>query len=117
MVSFRPVLFGAGAGALVALGVWALASKRLDARFTAGAKQLDQELGHGRSTLEARLAAGRRELDHRIRVQVENEVPPRVQTAMAQTLARYGVTPDTGRRVALALAAAERAGLLGVGRA
>ena len=116
-MSVHPFVVGMGAGAVTALGVWYLATRKLDARLTAGADDLNAALGAGHATLTSRLAAGRQQLDERVRTQVEDEVPPRVQIAMAQTLAQYGITPETGRNISLALAAAQRAGLLGVRRA
>lgn len=108
------LLLGAGAGFVTAAVAWKLADRKLEARFDAGAKQLQSATREGRATLEARLARGRRELDTRVRQIVESEVPPRVQIALATSLARYGITPETGRNVAVALAAARRTGLLGV---
>jgi len=108
------LLVGAGAGLVTGLVVWKVADAKLNTRFATGAKQLQSATGEGRAQLERRLAQGRQELDRRVRTLVEDEVPPRVQLALATSLAQYGITPETGRNVALALAAARRTGLLGL---
>lgn len=95
-----PIVLGALGGAAVGLGIWAYASRALDAQLEAGGSELSSGIAQGRATLEQRLRQGEIELQARIRTEVTN------------TLNSYNLTPATGQRISRLLAAAESAGLL-----
>jgi hypothetical protein len=84
----------------------------LDRELDKGVQRVQGEFGGGEAELERQLAAGRAELIREVKRQVSREVPPQVERSLTQTLNTYGITPETGRRVSLALAAVERMGLL-----
>ncbi len=106
------ILLGAVAGATAAGIVWYFARINLDKSLTAGAEQLAAELGTGHAEMTRRLAAGERQLTTQLQAQIDTQVPPVVQRTIDATFRRYGITPDTGRRIDRALALAERVGVL-----
>lgn len=111
------VLLGAAGGLVAGLVIASFASKRLDQKLEAGSATFAARFGEGRAELDAALAAGRVELERTVAVRVRAEVPPVVRAEVERTLGSYGLTPSTGRQIATVLGYAERAGLLGVGRA
>lgn len=96
----RSLLWGAGAGALVALAALLIARRSLDTQFTSS----------GRELVEAAIPRLRRE----VASAVQREVPPAVETKIVETLNRYGITPTLTSRVNRALDLVARTGLLGV---
>ena len=100
----RAILLGGTAGALVALGVWFYAARKLDEQLVSGGSDLSGELAAGRAELAARLRSGEVELQNRIRTEV--------RTVMDQRLAEAGITRETGDRLSRLLSAAEAAGVL-----
>lgn len=106
------LLIGAGAGAAVGFGIWWFASKKLEEGFQMGLEQMAGQLGIGSAELQRQLSAGTTQLRTELARQVEEQVRPAVATEVRTTLARYNITADTGRRIDLALSAAERLGLL-----
>lgn len=106
------LLIGAGAGAAVGFGIWWFASKKLDEGFDAGVAQMANQLGMGSIELRQQLTEGTVQLREELARQVEAQVRPAVATEVRSTLARYNITADTGRRIDLALSAAERLGLI-----
>jgi hypothetical protein len=108
----KPWLWAALGGTVAALGVWALVRRGLDNALERGGADLRERLGAGGADLERQLTRARNDLGTEIKVAVLREVPPQVEQTIRSTLTSYGITPDTGRRLDLALAAAERLGVL-----
>lgn len=102
------LLVGGAAGALVGLGVWAFASRRLEQGFAQGAAETARQLGMGEEELARRLAAGRETL----KAEVFATVPPLVRSGIDSQLASYGLTRETGRRIGRVLAVADSMGWL-----
>ena len=100
----RALLLGGVSGALVALGVWFYASRKLDEQLISGSSDLSGELASGRATLAARLRSGEVELQTRIREEV--------RTVMDERLAAAGITRETGLQLNRLLSAMETAGVL-----
>lgn len=111
-MQWRSILWGAVAGVAAGVVLWWVISRQLDEQLTTGVEQVATRLGVGRDELQRRLLAGRAELEDAIRAQLEREVPPLVQSQVASTLASYGLTPTTGRRLEQVLALADRMGLI-----
>lgn len=105
---FLAALAGAAAGRLV----WYFAENSLNKSLDRGADQLAAQLGTGRAELERRMAEGEQQLVTQVRAQIGTQVPPLVRSTIDDTLSRYGITPDTGRRIDRAFALAERVGVL-----
>ena len=103
---------GASAGALVGLGVWWFAARKLDASLAEGSGQLAARLGMGQRELNAQLEAGRQQLRIEVIRQVNAQLPNAVRTSMTSTLNEYGITPATGQRVATVLDYADRIGII-----
>jgi hypothetical protein len=108
----RTIVLGGLGGLAGTVAVWWLVSRSLDKQLQAGGQELSTELLTGRGELESRLAEGRRELTDRIRQEVATQVPPTVRRELESTLARYNITPATGRQISSVLTAAERMGFL-----
>ena len=102
---------GALAGAGVTWLVWRWASVKLDKQLTAGAEQLVAQMSAGEAEFEQRLARGRQELTRQVQREVEARVPQAVSNTIVQTLARYNITPETGRQIDEAFRLAEQAGV------
>lgn len=111
------VLLSLAGGLLGAAIVWSFASRALDAQLARGLDDVGQRLTGGEAQFQRLLAQGRTELSGQLKREINEQVPPLVRRELTRTLSSYGITPETGRRVAVALAAAERAGLLGGSRA
>lgn len=103
------------AGALGAALVWGLASRALDRQLAEGLDAVGGRITGGEAELQRRLMAGRAQLQNELKREITLTVPPLVEREMIRTLAGYGITPQTGRRLSIALAGAERLGLLGGG--
>lgn len=101
-------VIGAGAGAIVGLLIWQYARRQLATGLEQGAGELARQVGMGEEEMRRRLEEGRAQL----RSQIATQVPPIVRSTLDRQLASYGITPETGRRVAAVLAAADRVGLI-----
>lgn len=108
----KPWLWAALGGTLAAIGVWVFVRRGVDDALARGGADLRARLGAGGADLERQLTRARLELGNEVKVAVLREVPPQVETTIRATLASYGITPDTGRRIDAVLAAAERLGVL-----
>lgn len=109
MKSFLLAAFG---GALAAGAVWYFAQRSLSTSLDAGGADLRAKLGAGGADLEGRLRRARSELQNQLKAQINEQVPPEVERTIRATLLSYNITPTTGRRLDVALVAAERAGWL-----
>lgn len=102
------VTIGASVGAIVGLGVWWFASKRLEQGFRDGSREMARQVGMGEDQLERRLTEGRAMLQ----AQIREQVPPIVRSTIDQRLTSYGITRETGAQLARLLEVADRTGLL-----
>jgi len=75
--NIKTLLLGAGAGAAVGVGVWLFAQWQLNRSFE-----------RGKADIRSALAR-----------EVEAQVAPAVRNEIERTLARYNITPETGRRI------------------
>lgn len=95
-------VFGAIGGGIATGLAWLVVSRAIDRQFASEARDLVSQV--------------RPDLEAEIRAELDREVPPRVEAELRETLAEYGLTPDTGRRIDTLLSYADRIGLLGVPR-
>ena len=108
----RTLVLGGLGGLAGTVAVWWLISHALDKQLESGGQELSSGLLTGRAELERRLSEGQVELTRRIREEVSTQVPPTVRRELEATLARYSITPDTGRQISSVLSYAERMGLI-----
>lgn len=111
------ILLSLAGGVLGAALVWQFASRALDAQLAQGLEDVGARMSGGEAQFQRMLSQGRVQLSSQLKQEINEQVPPLVRAELTRTLTSYGITPETGRRVAVALAAAERAGLLGGRRA
>ena len=105
---WKSLALGALAGGIVGGIAFAYGSRKLDQQVEEGAVRMAADLGIGADQLRAELNRGREEL----RAQIRRQVPPLVEDQLEITLDRYGITPQTGRQMAIVLARAEEYGLI-----
>ena len=107
------LLLALTAGALGAAIVWRFASRALDKQLADGLTRVGAQMSGGEAQLQRKLMQGRSELQNTLKGEINAVVPPLVEREMIRTLAGYGISPQTGRQLAIVLGAAERHGLLG----
>jgi predicted component of type VI protein secretion system len=98
MPLWKLALVGSVCGAVAGFAVWRYGSAKLDEQLAAGGSSLIRDI--------------RPELSSMLRTELGRQVPPMVRTELRSTLASYGITPTTGRRIDSLLAAADRVGII-----
>jgi len=84
------LFWGAIGGGIAAGFVWMLANRAIDRQLQQGAARMRPQ----------------------IQAAVREQVPPAVRAELTATLARYNITPETGRQLNAALTLADTAGLI-----
>ena len=108
----KAFLVGGAAGAVCGALIWWYADKQLQKELDDGTSTLAARFTSGRSDLEQRLSLARVELTAQVHSQVAAIVPRTVNAQIVETLERYHITPETGRRIDRVLRYAEQAGIL-----